>query len=329
MLRYSGLVLRVGLLYPGAVLASGSSAMSGLRITVVIPTLNRPAGLLAALESLAGDARRQLIVVDNTLDGGLRLPAIAGDARLIHEPRPGISRARNAALEACDTEFIAFLDDDAVASPGWSDSLVEAYDRSGPDALAAGGPVRPHWEAPRPHWLPDTALGYLSLVEHGSVERVLPAGSWLAGTNIAFRRAALRDLGGFPDGLGRSGSRHLLSNEELSLLSRVRSTGGAVVYVPNAPVCHAVPADRLKQSWLRKRAAWQAVSDYLLDPERVVPTLEKGWRPIKHYLATVPRWRRRLRALAREVSTADEFERQLDAIYSLTVLTLAGYRDEP
>jgi hypothetical protein len=59
----------------------------------------------------------------------------------------------------------------------------------------------------------------------------------------------------------------LLSNEEIEASERVRAMGKLAVYTPKAVVEHVIPPERLTQSWFRRRAAWQAVSDLLSEPE--------------------------------------------------------------
>ena len=66
---------------------------------------------------------------------------------------PGLSGARTTGADHASGTVIAFLDDDAVAAPGWLEALIAAY--RDPEVLGAGGPVEPNWRAPRPPWFPD------------------------------------------------------------------------------------------------------------------------------------------------------------------------------
>jgi glycosyltransferase involved in cell wall biosynthesis len=239
-------------------------------ISAVVCTYNRYAALgncLAALERQTLPREEfEIIVVDNTRDraeADRQAAAYREQARLkwIHEPRAGLSNARNVAMWQAEAPLIAFIDDDAIAAPSWLAAYAEAFAHFGDAAHVVGGPVRPAWSGPRPEWLADGLLGYLSLVDRGREARVLGEGEWVAGTNVAYRTERLRAAGGFVRSLGRAGSGSiLLSNDETELADRMKAAGGLVGWAPDAAVEHCIDAARLDRRWFRRRAAWQAVS---------------------------------------------------------------------
>ena len=241
-------------------------------ITVVICTFNRYDLLPEAIASIelqdfAEDAY-ELIVVDNSDDlagrerflDGLE---IACNHRYINEARPGLSRARNIGTNAASGRIVAFMDDDAKASPGWLTHIADTFSRH-ERAGIAGGPVRPIWPVPRPSWLHPWLDGYLTILDRGTVIRPLLPDEWLAGTNIAFRTDALKEAGLFPENMGRIG-RLLLSNEELVVSEKIREMGYEVVYNPEVIVQHRVHAERANQAWMRRRVFWQTISDLFAD----------------------------------------------------------------
>lgn len=185
------------------------------------------------------------------------------------------------------------------------------------------------WAQPRPPWLHDLALSYLSRIDWGSERRAIAEQEWLAGANLAFDVAALRRVGGFDAALGRSGGgATLVSNEESAALRRLRAAGFVLNYEPGAVVDHLVHAERLTQGWFRRRAAWQAVSDYLEDPQRAFRRAAAAWREIGHYSGRLPPWRRGLKSLEREATDPRLFMKQIHAIYLLTLKQLAGFPPE-
>ncbi len=217
----------------------------------------------------------EILIVDNSPDQAQAAAFAAryagiGHLRYLFEPRTGLSHARNTGLSAVTADIVGFIDDDAIASPGWAAALHEGFAKFGPEVGAVGGPSRPLWLGPRPGWLTDELLGHLSIVDYGPNARLLRAGQMIMGCNMAFDAAVLREIGGFSPQLGRRGAENsLLSNGEPGVLNAIRAAGRSIGYMPAAAVDHGIDPSRLSQTWFRRRAAWQAVSDYLMEPAAV------------------------------------------------------------
>ena len=119
-----------------------------MSVSVVIPTFRRPDGLRRAVQSVIAQVRQpdEVVIVDNDPDGSAagiaaNMKAVAHFPVIyVHEPRPGVSNARNAGFAAATGRFIAFLDDDEVASPDWLGALVETAQTL--DATVVFGPLR-------------------------------------------------------------------------------------------------------------------------------------------------------------------------------------------
>lgn len=310
--------------------------MNGIpRIAAAICSFERYELLAQAIESVAvqdlGAGNFRVLVVDNSPDPDRarlfsgRFRHLAGFTYL-HEMTPGLSHARNLAARACGTEFIAFLDDDATAAPGWLRELLRAFDHCGEKAAIVGGKVEPVWGAPRPRWLHDKLLGSLSLIDWGGDLRIAEPHEWLCGANIAFRTQAITDYGGFDVNLGRKGQGGMLmSNEEVNLVRQIRARGGRQIYAPAAVVRHLVDPRRLTRAWFRKRAAWQATSDFLMEPEKFAARGREQWETVRGYFAARPPHERTLRGLLIDTDDPELFRWQLDTYYTLTAGLLAGF----
>ena len=248
--------------------------MSSPRISVCICTYNRydllPKAIDSALSQSLSSADYRIVVIDNSPDheAAQEFGRQYSDEPLITyhvELTPGLSNARNVGAQMCGTDFISFMDDDAIADPHWLKKILEAFDAFGERVAVVGGKVDPIWEEPRPQWLEDSLLGYVSVVNWGGEVREAAETEWFAGTNITFRTSAVLEHGLFDVKLGRvGGGANLLSNEEVELVRRIREAGGLAIYQPEAMVRHLVERRRLTQHWFRKRVAWQAVSDFLI-----------------------------------------------------------------
>jgi glycosyltransferase involved in cell wall biosynthesis len=107
------------------------------RVSVIVPTYNRPERLEETLRSIAGQTLRDVeIIVVN--DGGLDVaPVIArcgGEmeiAHLRHKTNRGLAAARNTGLRRARGRYIAFLDDDDIFLPHHLQTLADFLERSG------------------------------------------------------------------------------------------------------------------------------------------------------------------------------------------------------
>jgi glucosyl-dolichyl phosphate glucuronosyltransferase len=304
------------------------------KISVVICTFNRHQMLLDAITSIElqdlPDPEYELIIVDNSDDlqardrfrEGLEITCAH---RYIEEPRPGLSRARNIGIHAAQAEFVAFMDDDAKASAGWLRHILNAFS-SHEAAGVVGGPVRPIWAARRPSWLTPQLESYLTIIDRGDEARVLGGEEWLSGTNIAFRTRAVTQAGLFPENLGRIG-RLLLSNEELFVSKRVRDLGYTVVYEPKIEMHHRVHAERVSQSWLRRRVFWQVLSDLLVDDQLQPDNAEGDVRRVLGFLMKLAPRHRGAMGLFLDTDDPQLLLAQTEAICALARLLATDCRD--
>jgi len=174
----------------------------------------------------------------------------------------GLSGGRNSGVRVARGDVVAFLDDDAVAAPDWSEMLLQHY--SDARVYGVGGAIEPMWPGARPGWFPaefDWVVGctYRGLPDSTSAVRNL------IGCNMSFRRAVFEEIDGFRNGIGRVGTRPI-GCEETELCIRVRKRWPACVllYEPGARVGHKVPEARTRWSYFRSRCYSEGLSKALV-----------------------------------------------------------------
>ena len=181
---------------------------------------------------------------------------------------PGLGGARNSGIEVSSGSVVAFLDDDAVASPEWLSLLVEQY--SDPEVAGAGGGVEPVWSTERPRWFPSEFDWVVGCTYRGMPDTAKEVRN-VFGCNMSFRRDLLNAIGRFRPGLtlrgqtgprGRGDRRSTYSCDETELCIRLRQRwpSSKLIYVPDATVFHTVPAARARLRYFLSRCYFEGGS---------------------------------------------------------------------
>jgi glycosyltransferase involved in cell wall biosynthesis len=226
-------------------------------ITVAICTRNRVGLLEKAVRSVLAQINdnAEILIVDNgSTDNTAKVAAdlAAADARVkfFREPLTGLSIARNLALQQAAGDWVVFLDDDAVAEPGWLAAYENFFSRL-PNAhvACAGGRVTPYYDAPPPAWLGPNTHHLTGPDER----RPFTSKSSPFGCNYAVRRETALAVGGFNPALGRR-DRFLGAHEETELAERLRCAGYEIWWLPDARIQHLVIVERLRLDWQMRYA---------------------------------------------------------------------------
>lgn len=220
--------------------------VSAADLTVVICTRDRPEALARCLTALAAQESSpgEVLVVDNSRDGSAR-PVVAaqGGVRWIHEPRPGLSVARNAGIRESRGALVAFTDDDVAPHPRWTAELVRAFADPGVDAVT--GLVLPAALATPAQCFFQFEMGGFGggfvpmIFDRRFFAETCPDGAQVwrigAGANMAFRRALFGRIGPFDERLGAGAAG---CSEDSEFWYRLLAHGGTCRLEPRAVVFH-------------------------------------------------------------------------------------------
>ena len=229
-------------------------------VSVVICTRDRPDSVKTTVRSILAcrypPQRLEVIVVDNAskTDAVSRLSQDDFEGhvpfRVVQEPEPGLSNARNKGFREATGEIVVFADDDVEVDRDWLAMLVGPFARGERVGATSGTTLPGALETPAQRWVEgfggrvrgfDTRV--FDLLDPPADQPLFPftVGELGAGRNMAFRRDVLIEQGGFDPALGPGTLAH--DGDDIEALLRVLLSKRQVVHEPAAIVWHAHPRD--------------------------------------------------------------------------------------
>jgi succinoglycan biosynthesis protein ExoM len=239
-------------------------------VSICIASFRRPRGLARLLDSLAAQQLPEgldveIVVVDNDASGEAQSQAIAAcgaarSARWFVEPRQNIAHARNRAVCEARGRWIAFIDDDEVADPGWLGAFWKLAEKDAGDGLF--GPVLPRLDAgatdsPAAPWLDLETFFGRPRHESGT-----PVTAGETSTSNTFVRRSLFADRRFDPAWGRAGG------SDVEIFDRMLADGARFLWCDDALVREVIPARRQRLAWLSQRAFRGGVGFTRLERQR-------------------------------------------------------------
>lgn len=219
------------------------SGDSSCRCSVVINTVDRARDLELTLTSLRehwDEARDELIIVlgPTSDDSEEIIRASVMPCRLIRCPVRNLAISRNLGWQVANGRHLAFIDDDASPAAGWLDSLLAPLEQDPQAGITAGFVMDGQGTRflnryvvadtlGRAFWFDDAADAEAKVGELGSQRTFLTA----TGCNMAFRRSALDEIGGFDPF-------YAYFLEETDAVLRAIAAGFRCVVSPDSRVLH-------------------------------------------------------------------------------------------
>lgn len=230
-----------------------SSDFNNTIISVVVCTYNRAELLSKCLHSLTKQTLDlsvfEVIVVDNnstdtTIDVARQYAKNNHNFRVVSEFIQGHSHARNRGWLEAQGSYIAYLDDDAKATPDWCERILNAFNSVNPRPVAVGGQIHPFYEISPPEWFTDD----FEIRTWGDTACFLEpprACHGFSGSNMAIQRSILERFGGFSSRYGMVQGK-LRMGEDAEFFFRIYDQEPGFWYDPLIKVYHWVPKEKLK-----------------------------------------------------------------------------------
>jgi glycosyltransferase involved in cell wall biosynthesis len=209
-------------------------------VSVILCTRNRSRRLGPCLDRVAASGRRarsdwELVLVDNGSTDDTRdvlrewAAASSVDVQIVHEPRGGLSAARNRGIDASRGAVLAFVDDDCLVEDGWLEAIVAVHAVDPPPDLV-GGRVDLWDEA-------DARVSIRPFDDALEIRDFRGICARLIGCNFSVRADALRSIGHFDERLGAGTASG--SAEDFDVFYRLLKAGYRLRFEPGVRVYHA------------------------------------------------------------------------------------------
>jgi GT2 family glycosyltransferase len=211
-------------------------------ISVVIVTYNRLKDAEETIESIINQSIKpsEIIVIDNGSDPPFKMKSSTRNLKLIRFSKEvGTSNSRNYGASIANGEYLALIDDDAIADKNWLEEIQEGI-KTGADIL--GGPLKPIFEVPPPKWWNEKDFGGVAAV--GNINEI-----W--GANMIIKKEVFRKIGFFNPEIDRRKGK-LLNNEETDWIDRARRRGHYILFMPKTVVYHKVKSYRMTLKYILK-----------------------------------------------------------------------------
>jgi glycosyltransferase involved in cell wall biosynthesis len=219
---------------------------NSMKLSVIVATRNRAHAISGCLDSIAVSLTKaapldaEIIVVDNgSQDATSRVveqwaTESTFPVRLLVEPRPGLSVARNRALRTAQGELLVFTDDDCRLSEEFVIDLL-GYDAADAEPVLRGGRIELGDHTDLPITIRTTTTRQRLNQRTNPATRDSIVGH-ISGCNMTMRRALVEKLGPFDERFGTGSS--IESNEDTDYLFRAYLEGFTLEYVPDMTVFH-------------------------------------------------------------------------------------------
>ena len=210
-----------------------------------------------------------IVVDDGSTDNTAAIVRRYEHVKLIQTENRGLSSARNVGANAASGEIVAYIDDDAWPDEDWLRYLAMAF-ASGEFAGVGGPNIAPPSDGSVADAVANAPGGPIHVLLTDEIAEHIP------GCNMAFRRAALKAVGGFDPNFRVAG-------DDVDLCWRIQAAGWKLGFTPTAVV------------WHRRRSSTRAYLRQQWGYGKAEAMLERKW-PEKYNAAGHVSWAGRIYA---------------------------------
>lgn len=150
--------------------------------------------------------------------------------RIVNEPKPGLSNARNRGWKEARSPFVFYIDDDAYPQQNII-TLLSDYDKEEVKCISG---VTKYWDANSPTWI---KAEFVEVPLFRETFGKMPEGGYINGCACGFNKQLLADVGGFDPSYGMVAKKVGYYDEVLAQRA-IQENNTPIYYDPNLAVYH-------------------------------------------------------------------------------------------
>lgn len=236
-----------------------------MQLSIIICSYNRADYLGEALDALylqtASLDQFEVLVVDNNSTDGT--PEVFKKWRAQHpngqfyyttEIQQGASFARNTGAASAKTEWLCFIDDDAVADPNFVDQIIK-HIKNHPDSVGFGGRIIPRYVPEEPNWMSYYVSSMVGNFDYAPYACTFENGKYPLESNMIVSKKIFNLVGGFNSDLPGVVGTLRIGGEGKDLFYKIMGLGNKIYYDPTIIVEHVVEVKKLTKEYLYRVAS--------------------------------------------------------------------------
>jgi glucosyl-dolichyl phosphate glucuronosyltransferase len=268
-------------------------------VSVVVPAWNSKRRdelfrCLRAIEKQTLPPLETIVVIDHNPELLAAVQELVpGVTAVANRHERGVVGGRNTGVELAKGDLVVLTDDDTEAEPSWLENLESCF--AEPNVVGVTGELLPNWSGAEPRWFPHEFYWVFGCSYAGLPAELAPVRNPI-GANMAVRREAIQEIGGFRPGVPPREIRyrgrviaggHALEDTELGIRIGQRWPQMSWLYQPHATVLHTVDPEQATLGYLTRRSFEEGLGKATL--ARLVGSQQGLESERRHLLVTIPR----------------------------------------
>ena len=230
------------------------------KLSIAVCTYNRSDVLPKCLESLVNQTANselfEVLIIDNNSTDDTKKIALDfcekhDYFRYIFEEKQGLSHARNRAIDEAKSEYLAYIDDDAIADKEWVKSILDCFSQTNADVV--GGPVFHFVNAEKQPIFYNKECFSFNLGNER--KRMTPPGFdfGFLGGNSCFKKSLFDEFGKYLTDFGMIGGKQRMG-EDSEMGYRLLKAGKIFYYEPKMKIDHQLRLKNVTLKGILKRS---------------------------------------------------------------------------